>query len=324
MDRAKMSHDQFTISDISHQRLDSGLLTRVITNSNGTPTESGSSSKPTLSSFEQNDHSVQNLTKQADVNGIELEGRLRVSIPSSLHREPSHIEIRRQRQRTQDPAFGRETGSTLNSEFYAHMAPAANRRRSDRTVPSFHSTQPPSRPSSSRNPSSESSVRSCRSDLSPRQSSSLFDAVPHSSGSPDLEIPSSSTNYYFYTGPPAAQGCTSLGDHASEGGTDLSRTGSNSSRSQQFHTHSGTHGDENDSSFHFIDDKEGRAVELVDEGKSKIIDRTRLLRWGDFEQLAAKLRNERSGQFDGGVIEDLAGKTTAQQSHVHGFTVIAP
>jgi hypothetical protein len=55
---------------------------------------------------------------------------------------------------------------------------------------------------------------------------------------------------------------------------------------------------------------------LIDEGKSKTIDSARVARWGGPVQLVTRLENEKAGQFDGGVIEDLKGKThEVVQSH---------
>jgi len=53
---------------------------------------------------------------------------------------------------------------------------------------------------------------------------------------------------------------------------------------------------------------QGQALELADEGKSKTIDANRVARWGGVEQLGIRLRNEVSGYFDGGVVEDLKGE----------------
>lgn len=52
-----------------------------------------------------------------------------------------------------------------------------------------------------------------------------------------------------------------------------------------------------------------QALDLIDEGKSKTIDSARVARWGGPVQLVTRLENEKAGQFDGGVIEDLKGKT---------------
>jgi hypothetical protein len=53
---------------------------------------------------------------------------------------------------------------------------------------------------------------------------------------------------------------------------------------------------------------QSQALELADEGQSKTIDANRVAQWGGVEQLGTRLRNEVSGYFDGGVVEDLKGE----------------
>ena len=53
---------------------------------------------------------------------------------------------------------------------------------------------------------------------------------------------------------------------------------------------------------------QSQALELADEGQSKTIDANRVAQWGGIEQLGMRLRNEVSGYFDGGVVEDLKGE----------------
>lgn len=53
---------------------------------------------------------------------------------------------------------------------------------------------------------------------------------------------------------------------------------------------------------------QSQALDLIDEGRSKTIDATRVARWGGPVQLVSRLENEIAGHFDGGVIEDLRGE----------------
>lgn len=96
-------------------------------------------------------------------------------------------------------------------------------------------------------------------------------------------------------------------------GPSIMRTNSVGSGSNTYHTVYSAIMDEGDDedvdmSFFAEEEKQGQALELIDEGKSKIIDAQRVARWGGAECLLERLKHERDGQFDGGVIEDLTGE----------------